>query len=409
MKNFWTLFGYEMKKLLKRKLSWAVVLVLAGFCVFAVVRKGCVSSGFNIPVFDEDGNETGETREITGEEIYTTYLKTAGVLDGRVMDEAFFQEMLESVPVLERGFDQDVYFWTQDATWFTPYDMTMGLFENPRSVTADEFYIRQLEQTQQWLENYHSNGITPGTLSQGEIDYWMEQAEKIQKPFVFVKPWRGFDSLTDFFYVLLGLLPVAAAVCVCTPFSEDRRSRVDALVFSTRNSRILLYSAKILAGAVMSALAGVVIVGALTVAHLAIWGTQGFDAIFQLNSITSPRPLVIWQVLLPMLVLLVLYTMLCGGVSMLTASITRNSIVALAVPVVLVQILDRWHPMPYGWAGYLPENLMGFWGPHNMELVKVFGVYLTDFQFGPILYLGITIILLALCWLGWRRSAAGKA
>lgn len=408
MKNLGTLFGYEMKKLLKRKLSWIVVLVLAGFCVFAVVRKGAAGSAFIIPVFDENGNETGEERVISGEEIYGTYLKTAGALDGRVMDEAFFQEMLESVPDLELGLDSDLYFWTQDATWSTPYSMTVGLFENPRSVTAEEFYARQMEQTRSHLENYGDSRTSKGILSQGEIDYWMEQAEKIQKPFVFERPWRGFTSLTDFFYILFGLLPVAAAVCVCTPFSEDRRDRMDALVFSTRNSRAPLYLAKVLAGAVISALAGVAVVGAVTAAHLAVWGTQGLDAIFQIYYPTNPRPVVMWQVLLPMLMLLVLYTMLCGGVAMLTASITRSSIVALAVPVVLVQILDRWYSMPYGWAGYLPDNLMGFWGPHNMELVKIFGVYLTDFQFGPILYLDITMILLALCWLGWRRNAAGR-
>lgn len=41
--------------------------------------------------------------------------------------------------------------------------------------------------------------------------------------------------------------------------------------------------------------------------------------------------------------------------------------------------------------------------------MNVFGVYLDNFQFGPLLYFGIAAVLLALCWLGWRRSAVGKA
>ena len=90
---------------------------------------------------------------------------------------------------------------------------------------------------------------------------------------------------------------------------------------------------------------------------------------------------------------------------MLVTAITRSSIVAVAVPVVLVQVLDRWHPLPYGWAGYLPDNLMGWSGPNNMELVKIFGVYLNNFQFGPLLYAGLAALLLALCWPFWRRSA----
>ena len=34
MKNFWTLFGYEMKKIWKRKLAWEIIALAAGFCVY---------------------------------------------------------------------------------------------------------------------------------------------------------------------------------------------------------------------------------------------------------------------------------------------------------------------------------------------------------------------------------------
>ena len=92
---------------------------------------------------------------------------------------------------------------------------------------------------------------------------------------------------------------------------------------------------------------------------------------------------------------------------MLVAAATRSSIVSMAVPVLLVQVLDRCYQLPYGWAGYLPDNLMGWSGPNNVELVKLFGVYLNNFQFGPLLYAGLAALLLALCWPFWRRSARG--
>lgn len=86
MKNLSTLYCYEMKKLLKRKLSWAAVLALAVICVFSIVRGRNAGAGVTVPVMDENGNETGERHYISGEEIRDTYLKTAGTLDGRVMD-----------------------------------------------------------------------------------------------------------------------------------------------------------------------------------------------------------------------------------------------------------------------------------------------------------------------------------
>ncbi len=402
MKNLSTLYCYEMKKLLKRKLSWAAVLALAVICVFSIVRGRNAGAGVTVPVMDENGNETGERHYISGEEIRDTYLKTAGTLDGRVMDDAFFQEMLENLPNLD-GFDLSVYFWTEDATWCNVYNMVTKLCGEPGSLTAEKFYAHQQEQTRLRYEQYGRDG-----LSQGEMAYWAQQAEKIQKPFVYQDYWRGTTYLTDFFYVLLGLLPVAAAVCVSTVFSEDRRNRVDALVFTTRKCRVPLYLAKILAGATTAVLAGAFIVGAVVTAYLAVWGVKGLDAPFQMYDIANPRPVTILQMFLPMLVLLVLYTLLYGGVTMLVATITRSSIVSLAVPVLLVQVLNRWHQRPYGWASYLPENLMGGNGPNNMELVKVIGVYLDNFQFGLLLYLAITMLLLALCWLGWRWNAEGR-
>lgn len=345
---------------------------------------------------------------ISPEELYETRQKTAGALDGRVMDDELFQEMLENVPSIDRSnpaevYAQCMYFWREDATYHSVYSMVDGLFQEPETVTAEGFYAAQWEQTRLYCENYGG-----GRLSPAEVDYWMEQSAKLRRPFIYQDDWRGTTYAIDYMYILIGLLPVAAAVCVCTVFSEDRRTRADALVFAARKSRMPLYLAKVLAGATVAALTGLAIVGATAIAFLAVWGTDGLDAPFQMYYIASPRPAAIWQVLLPMLVLLVLYTLVCGGIAMLMSALTRSAIVGLAVPVLLVQVLDRWAPMPYGWAGYLPDDLMGWNGPYNVELVKVLGVYLDDFQFGTLLYLGIAAALLALCWLGWRRSAAGK-
>ena len=70
--------------------------------------------------------------------------------------------------------------------------------------------------------------------------------------------------------------------------------------------------------------------------------------------------------------------MLCGGLAMLVAAITRSTIVALVIPVLLVQVLDRFRPGQYGWGGYFPNNLIGTNGANNVELVNVFGVYLNQ-------------------------------
>lgn len=405
MRNFGTLYWYELKKLLKRKLSWIAVIVLTVFCIYGVIKIDAHPGNAEIPIMDENDNWTGESIFISGEEIYNTYLKSVGKLDGRVMDDELFQEMLQNVPDIETD-DLKIFFWTEDATYDDIYTMLDGLFTNPRSVTAEEFYAVQWEQTQLSWDNY---GAEHDGISEGEKNYWTEQAAKIEKPFIYRTPWRGTSALIDFFHTLITLLPVAAAVCVCTIFSEDYRTRMDALVFSTRKSHFPLYLAKVLAGATIVTLAGVFIVGATIAAHLAVWGIKGFDACIQMYMIVSPRAITVGQMLLIMSMLLILYTMLCGGLAMLVAAITRSTIVALVIPVLLGQVLDRFRPGQYGWGGYFPNNLIGANGANNVELVNVFGVYLNNFQFGPLLYLTITMFLLVLCWLVWRRSVADRA
>lgn len=409
MKNFGTLYRYELKKLLKRKLSWAIMLLLCVACVFATVRASTGGGIVYQDVLDEDGNPV----VITGEELREQRRNAAGSkLNGRVMDDAFFQEMLESVPdFVRRGarseeevYKINQYFRTVDGTWSHPYSMVEGLLRDTGTVTAEIFYAAWQEQTQSYLDHYAGDSLT-----EGEKDYWRAQIDQIERPFIYRYCWPGTTPLIDFFYTLLGLLPIAAAVCVCSIFSEDRRTRMDALVFSARESRFPLYLAKVLAGAAMSVLVGVVIVGMTVAAHLAVWGWKGLDASLQMWQICVPRPITVGEMLVPMLLLLVLYTLAYGGVAMLASALTRSAMVGLVAPVLLVQAIDRFHPLPYGWKGYLPDNLMGWSGPTNMQLVSVFGVYLDNFQFGMLLYLGIAAVLLALCWLGWRRSAVGKA
>ena len=59
MKNFGTLLGYELKKLLARKLAWTAVLALVVFCVIATLRAGNTGGRVYHDILDEDGAQIG--------------------------------------------------------------------------------------------------------------------------------------------------------------------------------------------------------------------------------------------------------------------------------------------------------------------------------------------------------------
>ncbi len=111
--------------------------------------------------------------------------------------------------------------------------------------------------------------------------------------------------------------------------------------------------------------------------------------------------------MLIMLGLLLLYGLLCGGVTMLFSAFTQNTVAALAAPVLLM-ICQAWLRLDVQAAEYLPNQLFNTTPSLcNRNLVNLFGRYLNNLQFGFVLYGGLAVVLLALCWLGWRRSAKG--
>lgn len=55
MKNFGTLLGYELKKLLARKLAWAAVLVLAAFMAYSAWPNHG-PGGLNASLTDQNGD-----------------------------------------------------------------------------------------------------------------------------------------------------------------------------------------------------------------------------------------------------------------------------------------------------------------------------------------------------------------
>ena len=141
MKNFWTLFGYEMKKL-------------------------CMQEG-------------------------------GQALNGQVMDDTFFQTMKERVPDIENYDERKQWFYYKDSTYCHVYSMADFNNGDPRDATAESFYAGRRALLEQRWENYG--------LSETEKNYWRAMDERVSKPFVYEYPWRGTEpnGLSSTLYTIL--------------------------------------------------------------------------------------------------------------------------------------------------------------------------------------------------------------
>lgn len=402
MKNFGTLYRYELKKLLDRKLAWVTVLVLAALMAYTAWPSNS-SGGTTFSLTDQDGNTI--SRYVSGAEQRKLSDEGERRISGQVMDGDFFQNVRQASVgngqyLVPEMWERECYFYLIDNSYYGPYCIVtynMGL--DPTQITAEGFYQhRQKVIEEQW----ELQGLTDS-----EIAYWQAMEGQIEKPFTFYYT-EGYQDILSDILGLSNVIPLVVAVCLCGVFSEERRTRADALIFSSRQGRFPLYLAKVLAGLTVALAAGLFVIGTDVAVILLTRGRDGFDAALQLGHLSSSFPFTIGQTAFFMIGLLLLYGLLSGGITMLLSALTRNTIAALAGPVMLM-IVQAWLRLDVQAAEYLPNQLFNTIPTlRNIHLVNFFGIYLNNLQFGFVIYGLLTGILAVLCWLGWRRSAVGR-
>lgn len=385
MKNFAALFGYEMKKIWKRPLTLAVVLLMTALSVY--VAMGALTPH----IVRTDGGK------FIPEADWNARMEKGGrALDGQAMDETFFQSMRESVPEFEDYNELERWFYHKDPTyyhaWFLADAAAAGDIHN---MTAESFYAGRRALLEQRWENYG--------LTEDEKDYWREMDERVGEPYVYEYPWRGMmlNGLSTTLYTMIVPLALSAAVCLCQTFSEDRSTRVDALVFASRGSRLPLFLAKILAGAVSALIVAALILGAHLVVYLFRYGVQGLGAPLQMLEIVYSFPISVGQSVFYLLLITALYTLTCGALTMLLSALSRRSVPSLIIPVTFLFLLTQSRLT----APWLPHNLITWDGFLCVSLFRFLGTYLNIFQVGLLLYPLIAVVLLALCWAGWQYTA----
>ena len=305
MKNLGTLFGYEMKKIWKRPMTWIAVLVFsAGFVWYAPIPF--YNYGRTYTFTQPDG--TVLSREFTPEEQDRFMIEAPRLLSGQPIDEEFFAKAEENIParledlekVREIEEQRDGYFFLVDPTYYGAYRMLGG----------QNRYLHRLE----WFKaDVEANNN--GYLTEEEIAYWTELEEQIQQPFIY-EPTDAPNRLFDVLGTMGIFIPVLVALCVCDLFSQEQRARTYPQIFSSRQGCSCLYLAKILAGSATSVLAAAIGIGAVIAASLIRYGPWGWGAAIQLCQYVSSCsfPITARQGILVLTALLLVYALLCGAV-----------------------------------------------------------------------------------------------
>ncbi|MDE5864961.1 MAG: ABC transporter permease [Lachnospiraceae bacterium] len=383
MRQFGILFFYELKKIMKRKNTWITFGILLALYLFVTGGRLLGSSYVD-----------GEFLE-THKEGFAIDKKNGERLSGRKLDDALLEEMKEAYAGMEDK--ERKYMLTEEyQTKVRPYSIIFNIVQfsdvNPFTVTEEQFYTaRQAEVEKSW-EEYK--------LTQGEKEYWQEKEGKLEEPFTYYYA-EGYDDLISMSGIYMVCLWVSflIAICMSGVFTEEHGRKTDQLILCSRLGRNEIYFAKILAGGLFSLLVAVFFLGIELLGVFTTYGSEGFSTMLQLFYSAYSYPLTEGQVLFIMMGILLLAALLTGIFTMVLSEMTKSNIGSMAT-VVVILFLTRLVPIPLTWRflsqiwNFFPLNILKLdAGFVDVRLVSLFGLKLTSWQFAPILYVVLAVVL----------------
>ena len=170
MYNFWTLAGFEFKKLFKRKAVWLLLPLLMVFTVFSVILPSFFSSAIS-------DSKTGQTYTLY--ELQQTQRRESVSIKGRLIDDSLLEETRaaqDSDETLENGLPVSVRYDGISNFILSSVGSLLKIEDSSLFTgTADELYSLRSEAIQ---ESWEKDGLT-----KGEQQFLSEKEDSLEIPF----------------------------------------------------------------------------------------------------------------------------------------------------------------------------------------------------------------------------------
>lgn len=391
------LLQYELKKILMKKSTIAVFLVMFVINLVSVGISGSLGSTYVNGEFYETHVERNRIERENGVE-----------LSGRKLDDVLLKEMKMAYQKID--WTSSDYKWTdiykEEVRKYSDIEYRLkmwGLGGNllgetstagiAGASTGGVLYAVREQVQEQMYENYF--------LSDSEVSYWEEKDFAVEKPFTYqyAAAYESFLNMQGN-YMICMLMSFFSAVSMVSIFSDEHVRKTDQLVLSTQFGRKKVYFAKLLAGSFVTFGTALLLLLTAIAGKIYSYGWEGFDAAIQVAvAYWYPYPMTIGQACLISSGLLLLSSVLVSIFTMLLAELLRNSVGAMAIVVGLlfaarlIEVPVAWRALSQIW-NYMPINLIKVdQGFTDLRLVSILGQQLTTWQFAPFLYTGLIVAL----------------
>lgn len=381
-----TLFFYELKKIVNRKILWICLLCSALLIIFSV---GSPLVGDYVV----NGERLGSNYEEFQKDV--AYQK---MLDGRAIDGTLLSEMqkaYEKVSLNDKKYalteEYQIYARPYSAI-FNYVRQTTGL--SGVGVVNMDAKIEVLQEMRLELREIRWEEFF---LSETEKEYWREKETQIEKPVIFQYA-EGYSVLLNVSYTVGILTVFIIAICMAGVFPEEHVRKTDQQILSSRYGRQKVYWAKLCAGVVVTFCLALVLVVLTFVTAFGLYGTEGFDTAFQVIYAGSSCPISVGQAVLIIYGIVVFAGIFIGVFAMTLSENLHSSVGTLSIAIglivlpMMVSVPEEYRLLAQLWS-YLPSDIVAIWSCFSPRTVVLFGNVLQAWQVVPVLYTVIGVMV----------------
>ena len=374
MNNIGMLYGFELKKILKNRLTIVMLIIMVFFILIEAVAPGMA-------------NAAGEDPKS---------------LDGRVIDDALLGELEEKLVENGGAWNGDAGKYNGIARW--KRDILGSNEMIAAEYTAEELYQAREEDILSMMKE--------DRLSDGEIAWWKNRMEG-QTPFTYYD-YNGALILSQGLVGVLLCIMLLSALCLSTVFTVEHRQRTDQLVLSCKNGRGRTYFVKIAAGLSVVVACCLLATGLLALLTAILYGLDGFNAVVQLGIPMSPFAFTMGQFIAVQAVVMITAGILFAAFAMAVSELLKNSLAVMGIMVGLfifgqLEIIPPKYLLLLKLRAMLPSNQVSVWSLMEYHLFNFGGHYCTGYLVSPITYLALSAALIAVGgWVYNRFQVTGR-
>ena len=373
MKNknnlFGTLLFYEIKKIVMNRFTIAVLIILTGYSLMQGVFQA-----------EQTGDYAKRTKELRR------------AIDGRTIDDELLSEMVDVADEYGVWWNETNCTYEALAGWVRDvvnYGKPLAAYD------AKGVYQARIDTINESFEM--------SKLSDSEREYWKKAGARVKEPFIWhdIYETSGIIEIVESTPIVMLFI---IALFISQIFAGEVTGRTDPLIRSSRGGFRTTFLAKIstalICGVTLTFYSLLVAVGT----SIVLWGTNGWNTAVQIYLPFAAVNMTVGELIIRLIVIAFASTILLTAVTCFLSEYLKSPIVAMAALFGgFLAILVGARQIPYSFrllsqTLYLlsPVDMTSARVPYEFRLIGWGGHYLTAYQFAPVLYIVLSVILITI-------------